>query len=91
MSTLADAAAKAEIAIVRYLLAHPEARDAVEGIEKWWLPPTAEFGTGAVAEALKSLTNDNVLSVWKSASAKPVYGLRSGDTELLRAYLRKIS
>lgn len=90
MSTLADATAKAEIAIVRYLLAHPDARDTVEGIEKWWLPPSAEFGTGAVAEALECLTKDNVLSVWKSASAKPVYGLRSADTELLKAYLGKL-
>jgi hypothetical protein len=87
---LSDAAAQAEIAIVRYLLAHPDARDTLEGIEKWWLPASEDFGAEAVAAALERLTGRDLVFVWRSATAKPVYGSASSDGRALREYLHKL-
>src|SRR5580698_6632652 len=84
---LADAELQAEIEIVRYLITHLDARDTIEGIEKWWLPRSKEYGTDAVAAALRRLESHGLIGVWKSASAKPVYGLRSADSHLLQIYL----
>jgi hypothetical protein len=87
---LADAVLQAEIEIVRYLLDHQDARDTIEGIEKWWLPRTKAYGVEVVAVALRHLESRELISVWKSASAKPVYGLRSADSHLLQEYLRSL-
>lgn len=81
---------KAEIEILRYLIAHQEARDSVEGIEKWWLPQSVEYGATDIAGALRNLETRELICVWKSTSAKPVYGLCSGDTHPLEEYLRAI-
>ncbi len=84
---MADAELQAEIEIVRYLITHLDARDTIEGIEKWWLPRSKEYGTDAVAAALRRLESHGLIGVWKSTSAKPVYGLRSADSHLLQIYL----
>ena len=78
------------MAIVRYLIAHQDARDTMEGIEKWWLPQSKNYGLDAVANALQRLESQNLICVWKSASAKPVYGLRAADIGLLTEYLRSL-
>jgi len=85
---LTNAVHEAEKAILRYLIAHRDARDTIEGIERWWLPRSKEYGITAVAEALQRLKGRDLIRVWKSASAKPVYGLRSYDLESLREHLR---
>jgi len=87
---LPDAADQAEIAVVRYLLARPEARDTAEGIQKWWLPQSQQYSTAAVELALERLTRLNLLSVWSSASTEPVYGLRSYQRDALLDYLKKL-
>lgn len=87
---MSDAAAQAEIAIVRYLLAHPDARDTLEGIEKWWLPASEDYGAEAVAAALARLTGRSLVIVWRSATAQPVYGLPSSDGRALREYLHTL-
>lgn len=79
-----------EIAILRYLIAHRDARDSLEGIERWWLPQSKEYRIDVVAEALERLENRHLISVWKSTSAKPIYGLRSSDITALLEYLRKL-
>ena len=78
----------AERAILRYLIAHRDARDTLEGIEKWWLPQSKEYGIETVSEALQRLESRNLISVWKLASAKPVYGLSSADIDALLEHLR---
>jgi hypothetical protein len=76
---LKDPVRKAETDILRYLIAHQDARDTIEGIEKWWLPQSREYGIADIAAALVLLENRGLISIWKSVSARPVYGLRSGD------------
>ncbi len=85
-----DAVLKAEIDIIRYLLAHQDARDTIEGIEQWWLPRSRQYGLDAVYAALQNLQTRELIGVWKSASAKPVYGLRSAETEIMEHYLHTL-
>jgi hypothetical protein len=87
---LIDPVQQAEAAILRYLVTHEDARDTIEGIEKWWLPQARQYGIGDVAAALTVLENRNLIRVWKSASAKPVYGRGSADSGFLDDYLRSI-
>jgi hypothetical protein len=78
---LKDPVLNAETDILRYLIAHQGARDTIEGIEKWWLPQSREYGIADIAAALFRLEDRGLISIWKSVSAHPVYGLRAGAEE----------
>lgn len=82
---------QAEVAILRYLIANQDARDTIEGIEKWWLPQVRPYGIGDVLEALRELESHNLIRVWKSASSKPVYGRGGPDPHPLEEYIRKLT
>lgn len=75
---------------MRYLIAHEDARDTIEGIEKWWLPQSPEYGIADIAMALRRLESRNLIHVWRAPSAKPVYGRRAPDSGPLREYLRDL-
>lgn len=52
-----DAVGEAIAEIVRYAVAHPEAKDAIEGIHRWWLPEGGEqWSLDEVEAALEWLT-----------------------------------
>jgi hypothetical protein len=74
--------------ILRYLLAHQDARDTVEGIEKWWLPQSREYGMADIGIALLNLEKRNLIQVWQSASAQPIYGRGPADQRELEEYVR---
>ena len=80
----------AEIAILRYLIAHQDARDTLEGIEKWWLPQFRPYALGDIAAALRLLEERKLVLVWKSASSKPVYGCGAASADSLAEYLRTL-
>ena len=86
---MTDPVRNAEIDILRYLIAHEEARDTLEGIEKWWLPRSAEYGIADIAVALQRLEDSRLLRVWKPISAKPIYG-RAADLRRLEEYIRML-
>lgn len=51
-----DSVGEAIAEIVRYALEHPEAKDAIEGIHRWWLPGGGgRWAEEEVEEALKGL------------------------------------
>ena len=87
---LIDSVQQAEAAILRYLLAHLDARDTIEGIEKWWLPQSRAYGIGDVSIALQNLENRSLVRVWKLAFGKPVYGRSAADAQTLEACLRTL-
>ena len=76
---MTDPVSQAEKDIMRYLLAHRDARDTIEGIEKWWLPQARDYGMAEIAAALVRLDRRSLIRTWQSVSAQPVYGLRTGD------------
>lgn len=59
--------------IVRYLAAHPDAKDTAEGIGRWWigeaLPPKS------IREALDLLVSEGFLMKREAPSVEPIYGL----------------
>ena len=65
---------RAEADILRYLLAHQDARDTIEGIEKWWLPQNQPYRRSDIETALRHLEERELIRVWQSASAEPIFG-----------------
>ncbi len=76
--------------MLRYLLAHQEARDTLEGIEKWWLPQFQQYGMADIAAALRDLQQRDLIRVWQFPFAKPIYG-RAADLAALEEYLRSLA
>ena len=82
-----DPVRNAEREILRYLIAHRDAHDTVEGIEKWWLPPSREYAKADVCAALRRLEQVNLVKVWKMAFAPALYGRFPDDDGPLQRYL----
>jgi hypothetical protein len=87
---LKDSVRLAEQEVLRYLLAHQEARDTLEGIEKWWLPQIPQYGIADIAAALSDLQQRDLVRVWQSPFAQPIYG-RAADLAVLEEYLRTLA
>lgn len=45
-----------------YIARHPDAADSIEGIRRWWLPPSVVASTADVQAALDSLVAAGLLS-----------------------------
>jgi len=71
-------------------MAHQDARDTMEGIEKWWLPQSPRYGVSDIAAALRDLEKRDLIRVWQSASAQPIYGRGPVDRAVFEAYLRSL-
>ena len=85
-----DPVRNAECDILRYLIAHRDARDTVEGIEKWWLPSSREYAMADVCAALRKLEQAELVKVWKMALAPPLYGRFPDDDVPLQRYLKAL-
>lgn len=74
-------------AIVRYVLAHPGAKDTVEGVMRWWLPGTAEgMGREDVEAGLGVLVARGWLTERAVATARKVYCLNPDGLAEMRAF-----
>ena len=61
--------------IERYVLAHPEAADTVEGIQRWWLSrQLADESDARVARALDWLIARGVLATTALPDGRTLYG-----------------
>jgi hypothetical protein len=79
-----------ERAILRYLAAHPEAKDTLEGIAEWWL--LREWTTRkyvAVERALRDLVSKDL--IWESAIGQqtPSYSLNRQKLDEVMSILSK--
>jgi hypothetical protein len=78
-----------ERSILRYLLAHRDARDSADGIRHWWLPPR-QRGVSAVEvrHALRALARRG----WVSSAGRgryTAYGLEARRAAEARAFLEE--
>ena len=81
---------RAEADILRYLLAHQDARDTVEGIEKWWLPQDQPYRRRDIETALCNLEERDLIRVWQSASAEPIFGQGTGGRTAIEERLHSL-
>jgi hypothetical protein len=61
--------------IVQYMTRHPEARDTLEGIRDWWLPPGSSYTPAELEEALAALTGWGWLVKLTLVEQTVVYGV----------------
>lgn len=75
--------------ILRYLIEHPDAKDTIEGVLKWWLPRGhAERGKGEVQRALDFLTSKGWLTKRETTPAKKIYGINKDQLAEIEKFLQ---
>jgi len=60
--------------LARYLAEHPEAKDTIEGIRRWWLPEGHPYGAAEVQEALDELVRRGWVVVRAVPPHRRLYG-----------------
>jgi len=74
--------------ILRYLVIHPEAKDTVRGIEKWWLSRSlSEDGKRRIVSCLEWLVARNWLLERCSAQSETIYSLNERGLPEIGAFL----
>jgi hypothetical protein len=74
--------------ILNYLLKHPEARDTVKGIAKWWmLSERIDWTIERVDQALASLVGKELVLVSKYEGQEPIYRLNRQKLEEIKSRL----
>ena len=81
---------KAIQGILRYLIEHPDAKDTVEGIMKWWrLEGQLEWKWGAIQEALDVLVLKGWLVKREVTPSKKIYGMNKDRLEEIGNFLQQ--
>jgi hypothetical protein len=67
---------QAALEILRYLAAHPDASDTIEGISQWWVPaPAADLSAAEIQRAVLLLVSRRVLIESRRRGLPPYYRL----------------
>ena len=76
------------VGILRYVVAHPRAKDTIDGIEKWWLPKSTSRETKRrIEETLNWLAAKGWLIARSSPQSETIYSLNETSLEEIRAFL----
>jgi hypothetical protein len=74
--------------ILHHWVKHPDAKDTIQGILRWWLPRTpAEWQEEEVQEALDVLVARGWVTQRQTASSHQIYGVNKDKLEEIQAYL----
>ncbi|HSS22533.1 MAG TPA: hypothetical protein VLL54_20850 [Pyrinomonadaceae bacterium] len=77
------------IEILRYVIAHPSAKDTVNGIEKWWLSKNlGGEGKRKIAESLNLLVVKGWLIARCSPQSETIYSLNENKLLEINAFLK---
>jgi hypothetical protein len=75
--------------ILRYVVAHPGAKDTVSGIQKWWLPRRiSEEGKRKIEESLKLLVSKGWLIQRCPPQSETIYSLNENSLEEINDFLK---
>lgn len=78
------------VEILRYVVAHPRAKDTISGIEKWWLSP--EFrgkGASRTEQVLDLLVNKGWLISRRSPQSETIYSLNESIVDEIKEFLNQ--
>jgi Fe2+ or Zn2+ uptake regulation protein len=76
-------------AILQYLLEHPDAKDTIEGILKWWLLDGRGWKRGKVQRALNLLASKEWLTKRETVPSKEIYGINKDRLQEIRSFLQQ--
>ena len=75
--------------ILRYLVEHPDAKDTVDGVIKWWLSEDlAGRGRKTVQEGLDMLVSKGWLTRRDVTSSEKIYGVMKDRLGEIKKFLR---
>ena len=76
--------------ILRYVVAHPGAKDTVNGIQNWWLPRRiSEEGKGKIAKSLKLLVAKGWLIARCPPQSETIYSLNENSLQEINHFLNE--
>src|SRR5262249_27359450 len=73
--------------ILQYLVEHPDAKDTIEGILKWWLDGRV-WKRGKVQRALNLLISKEWLTKRETVPSKEIYGINKDRHQEIRSFLQ---
>ncbi len=75
--------------ILYYLIEHPDAKDTMKGILKWWMPKGyVERGAKEIQQALDDLVMQGWLTTWaKDFQKDNIYGVNKAGLNEIKAFL----
>ncbi len=77
--------------ILTYVLAHPNAKDTLEGIHKWWgLEGRAEFKRDRIQKALKFLMSRGWVTEREVTPTPRIYGVNKEQLAEIKAFLQTL-
>lgn len=71
---LAGQARRIALAILTYLIEHPEAKDSLAGIRLWWIDEPDQCSDKDLRRAAEALVERGLLRIWESSPGSVVYG-----------------
>jgi hypothetical protein len=76
--------------ILQYLTAHPDAKDTVDGILKWWLPShPIEWEKEEVQETLDHFVSKGWLAVRPLSLSRELYCVKKEQLKEIKRFLQK--
>jgi hypothetical protein len=75
--------------LLQYLIAHPDAKDTLQGILRWWFPGNMDREETEVQEALDLLVARSWLTQRRTTPSRTLYGLNKKKLEEIKVFLRE--
>jgi len=78
------------VEILRYVVAHPKAKDTISGIEKWWLSKRISLeGKRKLEDSLNLLVSKGWLNSRSSPQSDTIYSLNESALPEINKYLNE--
>lgn len=78
------------VEVLRYVVAHPRAKDTISGIEKWWLSKSiSREGKRKIEESLNLLVAKGWLIARCSPQSETIYSLNEQGLVEIKAFLEE--